>query len=470
MKTGALWMTLLVSVSLVGSSCGNKAKESAKSSNPSQAQGAKNAGKAPPPAQVIPAPAALPKVGPDGVATRFPAVVKVSPPAALTSQLKDILKKIEDKQYKVRREAYTGLNGLVKVHSKDMVLARFLVTSGNSRVADYAFRILNNVKSNPDFLAVVVSLMGHPSDFIRFRAVGLMSFKVSKETMAKAMPFIRALLKDKSCVVRREALSVVTTQSRRGRKVPVKALQAALKDECPAVRAYAMMNAMFATDPKKPDAALVKQLSEAALKSDYAVERCAAMLGLGRLKVPGAEKIIAKGFTMQTVPTLVVRYLSSSGVRPFSSHSSMPACATDAMVALTGKHASGKPVDRVKYWMTEMAKKHLARRPGKGFCLGRRDCKQDAEVCLNMRCKPYAKATSAYWKYVALKHCEAKRPTTKWYNFISDAAVKAGFGLHWNAEWKLRLFLRKKDPKAFAKKEKAIKANPLCPKTIHSRR
>jgi len=405
----------------------------------------------------------LPKVGPDGVATTFPALIKVPPPAALAGQLKDILNKIADKQYKVRREAYAKLRQMVKAHEKDMGLARYLATSGSARVADSAFRILSKTKSDPDFLPVVVSLMAHPSDAIRFRAVGLMAFKVANDTMAKAMPFIRALLKDKSCVVRREALSVVTTQSRRGRKLPVKALQAALKDECPAVRAYAMMNVMFATSPKKPDPAVVKQLFDAALKSDYAIERCAAMLGLGRLKVPGAEKIIAKGFTMQTVPTLVVRYLSSAGVRPFSSHSSMPACATDAMTALTGKRVSGKPKERVQYWLTEMAKKHLARRPGKNFCLGRRDCKQGSEVCLNMRCTPYAKAASAYWKYVALKHCEAKRPSNKWYNFISGIAVKVGFGLHWNAEWKLRLFLRKKDPKAFEKKKTAIMARP-CPK------
>ncbi len=466
--------TILFTAAVLVMGCaGKKASEGKKEGKTKKA----DQGQARPnPMLVVPAPEPLPKPGPDGVATSFPKIVSVPAPQAVAAQLKSVTANLSQRDFRKKNAARKQLSTLVKQHKgkgkEAMILARYLISRKPIELVTSGISILRTLRTQPDFVLVAVSLMGHPSDRVRSSALSLVAYGLKRDQFEQVLPFIKKLHKDPSCVVRRMALAALVTNRRKMSKPPVGCLKAALKDECPAVRAYAMRNidalvraaapakGKPAAQPPAADKEVVDMLMQAAEKSPYFLERCAALMGLGRLKVAKAEKIMAKNLDLAAIPSLTVYYVSERIPYTFSNHSSMPACAADALTALTGKRFPGRPIERVKAWKAELAKKHLTRKAPKGFCLGGRDCKKDAEVCIDMKCVPNAKAAKAYWKFVELHHC-AKRKTAKWSNFLDEDRLAAGFGLHWNAEWQLRRFLKKSDKK-YDTKLKAIESKP-CP-------
>ncbi len=414
--------------------------------------------------KALPRPAALPEPGPDGVAKDFPPIVQVPPPEDLAARLATIEQDLTAKDFRKRNEARKALREIVRSHQQDMGLARYLVTRKGFDLVSAGIGILRRLRRQPDYLSVAISLLGHPSDRVRATAVSLVAYGLRAEQFKKALPFLLKLWQDPSCVVRRMALSALVVNRRWMEKPPVsQLLTKALEDECPAVRAYAYRNANLVVGKGKPDSQLVAKLKKAALESPYYLERCAAMLGLGQLKVEGAEKVLAKGLDMPVVPSLTVYYVSERVPYTFTNHGSMPACAADALSALTGKHMSGKPVDKVAAWKKELAPKGLTKRAPKRLCLGRHDCKDKEEVCLNMQCVPLAKAASAYWKLEELRRCKRPDTSSKWRNFVDETLLKVGLGLHWNAPWRIRDHLRKTDLKAFQARKKQIDAI-ACPR------
>ncbi len=468
MRKSTIWV---MAVLLVGCA-GKKAEKKTEKHETAQSRDNRQARSHPVP--VVAAPAPLPKAGPDGVATSFPKIVAVPPPGTAAARLKDVETRLMGRDFRQKNAARKKLSDLVKEYKgkgKDaMVLARYLVSRKPMELVTSGISLLRTLRSEPEFVGVAVSLMGHESDRIRSSALSLVSHGLKPDQFSKVLPFIKKLFQDSSCVVRRMALVALVTNRRKMRKPTVGSIQKALDDECPAVRAYAMRNVDALIPLARPkgtgekpgvDKAVVDKLMAAAEKSPYFLEQCAALMGLGRLKVTKAEKLMAKALDVAAIPSLTVYYQTERIPYTFSNHSSMPACAADSLTALTGKRFSGRPLDRVKGWKAELAKKRLTRRAPKGFCLGGRDCKKGEEVCLDMRCVPNAKAEKAYWKYVELHHC-AQRSHAKWSNFVGEDRLASGFGLHWNAEWQLRKYLRNKDSKGYESRRKAIEAK-ACP-------
>jgi hypothetical protein len=453
-------VVLVIGAALAAIGCKEKEGEGKGGTSPAK-KGAGEKGAAAGPRGKMPEPEPLPKVGPDGVATRFPKIVTVGPPPGLKDRLKLVQDKFLSKNWKDRRDAGRLLQALVKSEDQNAGLARYLVVQGKLTLARNGFRIWRKLKAHPHFVRVMVSLMGHATDSIRAEAVALFAWGVKDAAIKKAAPFMRVLIKDKSCNVRRRALNVLSGKRMKlGLKLQ-KELLVAFSDPCPAVQALAMQNLHTVVDRKNPDKKIVDQLVTRAKKSPFHLIRCAAMLALGRLKVAKAEKLIAAALADASRPSITVSYADGRTTYTYTVHSSMPSCAADALTAMTGRKQKGKNLDQVRQWRLEMSKRKLSTRAPKNFCLDRKHCKED-QICMNMKCTGLKTAAAAYWKYAEIKHCMPRAPRIKWRNFTDAASEKAGFALHWMAHWKLRNHLRKKDQSAFMKKEKEIRARP-CP-------
>ena len=230
---------------------------------------------------------------------------------------------------------------------------------------------------------------------------------------------------------------------------------AALDDKCPAVKVEALGELKDVLDPKQVEKDLVKKITELATKSPFYHVRCEALQTLGELKVKEAEKLMAKALEMPAGTAVVVYYKEDNSPYTYNlAENSMPLCGAAALSKLHGKKIKGERLDRVRAWRKEMAKKRLAKKPPKKLCISKKQCEKGKEVCLEMACVPMAKAEKAFWKKPA-------KPPFK--NFTKEPLVKAGFGLHWMADYAIRKFLRKKDAKGYAKKLEANKKKP-CPK------
>jgi hypothetical protein len=421
-------------------------------------------GEAPRPAQVIEAPAPIPDVPKGRVATSFPEIVDVPPPRKLAERLGLASKLISAKKWRDRSQGRKILSRVVRGNKRDVQLARFMASHDNPKMVIYSLRLWRGLKEHEDFMPVMVSLLGHSSDQVRSQTLALLTYGVPKERLPAAMPFVRTLLDDKSCNVRRKALAVLASNRQRLALDAKKELLEAFGDPCPAVAALAMKHMANVLRPEEISKPMREQLIKAASESPYYLVRCSALLALGGLGVKGAEKLMAKNLTVAAVPSMTVFYDDGRTPFTFSNHSSMPACAADALAALHDKRPMGKPKERVEHWMQEMAKKNLSPKPPKDMCVSRRNCKKGEEICLDMRCVSYDKAASVYWKYVELSHCEdeKKKKDAKWRNFGSDAARKVGFGLHWAAHHQLRKHLQEKNPEKFKKKFEEIRAKE-CP-------
>ena len=446
---------------------------------------------------VIPSPKELPKMKPDAVAQRFPKPVKVPAPPKLKDQLQEMERLLTGKTWKQKSKGRRLLNKIVKAHKRDMVLARYLVTRDSPAVITKSIPMLRGLKRNDDFIPVVVSLLGHSSDQVRAEAVSLLTYGLQVDSVRKALPYVRALLDDKSCSVRRKALAVLLGNNRRARVEIAEQVKKMRKDPCPAVSALATRNlgaVMAPGDVKEP---MVKELLKEATSSPFFLNRCAAMTALGTLvKAPkrydekgrlvassqkdakgtagakGAKgsplpktlirevtKALASGLTLAATPSLTVYYQGGKIPYTFSNHSSMPACAADALAAQHHESPKGKTVERVARWRKRMAGRGWSKRPPKNLCTGRRECEKGKEICFKMECAPIEKVVPVYWEYLKKKRC-IKNPSQnpKWRNFGDDLRIEMGFGLHWMARYDIRKYLRKKDNKAFSKKYSEIRS------------
>jgi HEAT repeat protein len=457
-----LSLALLLVGLLFGGCKEKKNDEKAKTGGAMQARDEKRA-RRPGPAQVLPAPAPLPELKPGSEPQGFPKIVRVAPPPALKDALAQVVRDMSSESWRTRAKAKRALGKLIMEHKKDVQLARFLTTHPEKKIIIRSVRIWRGLKNHPHFVPVIVSLLGHSVDQVKAKALALLTYKVPKEKMAKVLPYVKKLLDHKSCAVRRKALTVLFSNRHKMKLDVKKNLLAGLKDPCPAVKALCLRHMGNVLRPEEVDEKQIAAVIENAKKSPYYLVRCAAMMALGGLKVKKAEKLIAKNLSTEATPSLSVYYADGKTPFTFSNHSSVPACAADALSALHGHRPKGKTVDRIAYWRRKMAKKGYSKKPPKNFCARRRDCKKGEEVCLEMQCVPYEKAVSAYWKYFALKHCEPKEKDVKWENFGSEAARQVGFGLHYMAHHAIRRYLQKKDPKKYKEKYNAIRQKP-CPK------
>ena len=433
----------------------------------------------------------------DAVAKSFPKPVKVPAPPRLKGQLQEMERLLTGKTWKQKSKGRRLLNKIVKAHKSDMVLARHLVTRDSPAVITKSIPMLRGLKRHEDFIPVVVSLLGHSSDQVRAEAVSLLTYGLQVDSVRRALPYVRALLDDKSCSVRRKALAVLLGNNRRARVEIAVKVKEMRKDPCPAVSALATRNLGAVMGPGDVKEPMVRELLKEASSSPHYLNRCAAMTALGtlvkapkrydekgRLKalsakdkegaegnrgakgsplpkslVRGVTKALAAGLTLAATPSLTVYYQGGKIPYTFSNHSSMPACAADALAAQHHESPKDKTVERVARWRKRMAQRGWSKRPPKNLCTGRRECEKGKEICFKMECTPIDKVVPVYWEYLKKKRClknPAKNP--KWRNFGDDLRVEMGFGLHWMARYDIRKYLRKKDNKAFSKKYSEIRS------------
>lgn len=410
-----------------------------------------------------PKPAPLPKVDPKGVAASFPKFVPVGPPPKLAAELKKAEEALGSSSWKDKKKGRDILRKITDANKKNAHLARYLMSKKDSKMVRRGVRIYRKIKDNKNYVPVILSLFGSASDRVRADAISSLRWNLKKEQLMKAVPFARKLLKDESCIVRREALNFLTYKSR-DIGSPKKEVLAALDDKCPAVKVEALEELKDVVDSKKVGKDLVKKITDMAVKSPFYHVRCEALQTLGELKVKEAEKLMAKALGMPAGTAVVVYYKEDNSPYTYNlAESSMPLCGASALSKLHGKKVKGERLERVRTWRKEMAKKRLAKKPPKKLCISKKQCEKGKEVCLEMACVPLAKAEKAYWKHELYKRCWKKPAKPAFKNFTKEPLVKAGLGLHWMADSTIRKFLRKDDAKAYKKKAEANKKKP-CPR------
>jgi hypothetical protein len=390
----------------------------------------------------------------------FPKLPQVEPPALFARQLRAIAKKAASES---RRERVVGLRELreiVRDNPKNVELAKYLVSLPSIRLINEGLRIWGRMKIHPEFLRFTTALMGHDSDRVRHSVLSLYNMGVPITTWTEALPYVRKLLDDPSCNVRRQALHALLANRRRLQRSFRKEVYRAFGDVCPAVKAVAMQH-MPELVGKKPPEALVAKLKKKLSKSPYYLIRCAALRALAGMKHPELEKLAAPYLAEPVRDGLIVAYEKKGGW----SHSiagSLPACAASALGDYHGKRPKGDVSAKVGEWIREMAKKGLVERVGPKLCLkGKRDC-SSGEVCLEMRCRPPSRAVDAYWKHERLARCEKRSPRRKWWNVTTKAAAASGFGLDPAGIREVEAYLKKTKPALYSKKLSEIRKKK-CP-------
>ncbi len=411
----------------------------------------------------VPAPNPLPKADADGVVAEFPAFVPVSAPQKFSDELKKAEEALKSSSFQEKRKGRDALNKIIKENEKDSHLARYLMSQKESSMIRRGVTMWKKMKDTDEYVAVLVSLFGNPSDRVRADAVSGLGWGVKKEQREQAAPFVKKLLADTSCIVRRQSLDWLIRE-KRDLGVPKKEILAGVDDECPVHKARALEALADAVDKESPDKGLIDKVTKFASESPFYHVRCQALKALGDMKVKNAEKLMAKALDYPAGTALVVYYLEDKSPYTFNlAESTIPECGASALSALHGKKYTGSRTEKVKNWRTEMAKKRMAAKPPKNFCISKNDCKKDEEVCLKAACVPIKKAEKDYWKYELLKRCADKQDRPAWKNFTDEVAVASGFGLHWNAGYQIRKFLSEKDGDAFKKNEEKNRKRP-CPK------
>ncbi len=399
------------------------------------------------------APAPLPKLDADAVAESFPAFVPAGPPANLAEELKKATDAMSADAWEEKNKGRELLDGIVKENEKDPHLARYLMSAGERDMISRGLRIWRQLHEHEHYLPVLVSLFGNESDRVRGDAVSGIAWDLNKEQKEHLAPYVRRLLTDPSCVVRYQAINWLMRQSR-DLGVPKREIMSGIENECPVHRQKAMEGLADALGEEGPDDALIAKLMEWATESPYYFVRCGALKALGKLKVKGAEKLMASALEYPAGTTSVVYYLSDRSPYSFNlAESTIPACGVRALSDLHDKRHQGSPVEQARAWRTEMAKKRMVSKPPKKMCLGHGDCEKDVEVCLNTACVPMAKAENNFWKLELLKRCRKEPESPPWKNFTDPNAVEVGLGLHFNVDFAMRKFLREKNPEAFKKME-----------------
>lgn len=446
--------------------------------------------KQPDPVAIVPSPNPIPKLELTKKAEIFPKIVKVPPPPEHKDKLVKMQELIKSKQWNERSKGIKLLKDITKTAQKNMHLMRYLITSESPLVVTRSLRLLGKLKDHEDFLPVVVSLLGHPSDEVRGEAVSLLTYGLKVENVGKAIPYVRALLDDKSCNVRRRALAVILGNNRRLKFDAREIVRNKMEDPCPAVTALATRNLGNILLEEEINEKLVEKLLKKAAESPYYLNRCAAMTALGGLvkskekydekgklvTVPKKEeekksktfsksltqkvtKTLAEALTIPVMPSMTVQYEDGKTPYTFSNHSSLPACAADALASHYGESPKSKPVERVKLWRERMAAKGWSKKPPENLCTGRRECKKDGEICYKMECTPMDKIVPIYWEYVQKDHCRKKpKEKPKWRNFGDELVIELGLGLHWMFRHDVRKYLISKDKEAFSKKFAAVRS------------
>ncbi len=443
----------------------------------------------PDPVAVVPSPARLPQMDPMETASEFPEIVKVPAPSDLRDKLETMVPLITAENWKEKSEGLKMLKEIAAAHSENMHLIRYLVSLEDPEIVARGIRMMAKLKNHDDFVPVAVSLMGHPSDEVRAEAVALLTYGLQVDEVREAFPFVRALLGDKSCNVRRRALAVILGNNRRLRLDVRDVVQKMKGDPCPAVHALAIRNLGNVLLAEDVDEELIKELLKEAGESPYYLNRCSAMTALGGLvkaghrydekgklvSVPQEEvkglktfpdrivdevtKTLAGGLTIAVMPSMTVQYEDGRTPYTFSNHSSLPACAADALASHFGEGTKGDPVERVRTWRERMAARGWSTKPPQKLCTGRRDCRKDGEICYKMECVPVEKVVPLYWDYIKKEHCR-KKPAEKSMvaNFGDELVVEMGLGLHWMFRHDVRKYLREKDEEGFSKRFAAIRS------------
>lgn len=432
----------------------------------------------------LPRPSSLPAAGQDGRAVAFPKTIRVEPPAGHAGTLHEIEAKLAASSQRDRLEGARLLAALAVPDKQSVRLAWYLTMSKDPAMIRLGFRIWRRYKDHSLFVPVMASLMGHPDDHVRAQAVSLLTWGIRKNDIRSAAPFLRRLLSDGSCNVRHRALLALLAGRKHLSDQLNEVLIRVFDDPCPAVQALAVENLHIVVSPDTVTPTIAKSLLHRAERSPFHLVRCAAMLAMGRLGIRAGEKLMAAALHDARVPALTVYFNGGRLRHTYSIHSSMPACAAEALLLLGRRKGPARSIDRVRMLMKKYPSKD---RYGPGakdglpgvLCLSSRDCKKD-QICVSMECTPLDRAAKAYWRYMALKRCSKEAAGTRaaagtrssgtrsaaatkhkdegWRNAGEPEAEQAGLGLHWMGPSKLRDHLRRKNPDSYRRKEKALAA------------
>lgn len=393
-------------------------------------------------------------LAPTATATAFPTLEAVAPPAHLASRLARIEKNLGTQEATRRALALEEIESLVREEPADADLARHWSTSKDPRLVKASFRLWNRLDRHPLRVGTLLTLLGHPRDDLRHGALGILVFDFGRpEGAAQTAPYLRRLLADPSCPVRRDAYGYLLRAHRVLGLRQHGVAMAALRDPCPAVRLvgleYALGDAVRLTET---EAARVATLARS---SRYPLERCAAFRVLARIRHPEAEAILAQGLAVAAGTTLLVGFQEKgAGSLSMGIKESLPECAAQALDRLTGEARGRSALEKVLGWRGALARKMLVGRPPGRLCLSETDCQRDREVCLHLACTPFEEAREAFFQHRKAERCQAGAPRGRVHNEQPVHTLRLGFGLDPLGPFRIQMHLTRVEPETYAARTK----------------
>jgi hypothetical protein len=307
---------------------------------------------------------------------------------------------------------------------------------------------------HPAMVPTLAPLLGHPDRRVRSEAVQQLGRGPSGDLRIPSL--LRRATRDPDCQVRASALSSL----RRWAEVPILSeVRAGLGDLCPIHQAQALELLGQPGSPPAPDE-VVATVRALATSAEANWVKCHALMALGRLRAPDAEKVAAEALPVAVTTGIGFTIPDGSGSSFSGTYGTMAQCAAYALASARGDEGFVSNPTNVKAMWAEAAKKRLVGPPPASFCLSNEQCGNE-RVCVGYACKAPAALVDSHWRYVAIKACRKAPENPPWWNAATDFEYESGFGLTgWAGFSRVRDFVMKRDGARYAKKERQVTSEP----------